>query len=169
MSSKQSFPDSFLCKDQIEKSKEDHLPQHSWIGEGQEGTGTVDSILPLKLSTTLVRKLMEKAQVEGVSIEDLASELLAEGLVLRAWEIVEKKNAMRSPSNNPNASNNNHRNQKFGFRSQGHHVKRMGGSSYSHDNGNQTKTARQNYNHIMEDNANFLEYVRNQEKNQDKY
>ncbi len=169
MSSKQSFPESFLCKDQIEKSKEDLIPQDSWV-EVQEGAGTIESILPLKLSATLVRKLMEKAQVEGVSIEDLAGELLAEGLVLRAWEIVEKKNAMRSPSNNPNTNgSSNHRNQKFGFRGQGHHVKRMNGSNYSHDNGSPPKTARQNYNHIMEDNANFLEYVRNQEKNQDKY
>ncbi len=151
MPSKQKSPDSVICGDKVENHEAE-------LGEDR-------SVLTLNLSATLKRKLTEKAQIEGVSVQDFAKELLAEGLVLRAWEIVEKKNAMRGVnSSNATASQptNNYRGQKVGYRShQNSHVKRMPDS-------NSKNISRQSYKNIMDDNANFLEYVRNQEK-RDRY
>ena len=121
-----------------------------------------ESKLTLKLSATLIRKLTEKAQVEGVSVQDFASELLAEGLVLRAWEIMEKKGAMRAQGPSPQGGAGFRSNNKPGYRSNGHqHGKRS-------DSGGQKGVSRQSYKNIMEDSANFLEYVRSQEK-KDRY
>ena len=38
--------------------------------------------------------MLEKSKREGISIDDLATELLSEGVVLRAWEIIERKMTM---------------------------------------------------------------------------
>ena len=62
----------------------------------------------LKLTATLYRKLCEKSKKEGVTVNELASELLAEGLVLRAWEIMERKIAMKQPAHSNSANNNSH-------------------------------------------------------------
>lgn len=51
--------------------------------------------VPLTVSATLFRQICTKARKEGIEPSQLASELLAEGLVLRAWEIMERKVAMR--------------------------------------------------------------------------
>ena len=47
--------------------------------------------IELSLTTTLYQKLRDKSKKEGVTVNELVSELLAEGLVLRAWEIMERK------------------------------------------------------------------------------
>ncbi len=168
MPSKQKSPDSIKCREQTDKIEEE-IDGSSDLSteESKEESESKESILSVRLSATLVRKLGEKAQIEGVSVEDFAGELLAEGLVLRAWEIVEKKNAMRGVnSSGPSSPQGNYRNQKFGYRNnQNGYVKRM-----SNDSGSTPKSnTRQSYKNIMEDNANFLEYVRSQEKNRDKY
>ncbi len=138
-----------------------------------------DSKLVLHLSQSLTRKLIAKASSEGVKVSDLAAELLSEGLVLRAWEIMERKTTMRGPSANnfnPQPSRNQNRQ---GFRGQGNG---NGGNSYGngqqsaqqgrgrgHGNGqaqNGGVGRRMNYSQIMDDSANFLEYVRSQEKKQ---
>ena len=144
--------------------------------------------LNLQLSQSLTKKLAAKAQLEGVSIEDFATELIAEGLVLRAWEIMERKSAMRG--NHPPANNGGQSRQgRYGFRSggsqgsgrnrsqnghssnysHGHNQTQNGNSGYSgnsNGNGNQSHGRRSNYKNIMDDNASFLEYVRSQEKKQ---
>jgi hypothetical protein len=78
--------------------------------------------------------------------------LLAEGVVLRAWEIVERKNQMRGSHSGSQAShggrsgNHNSRNHNR------HNKNSRGGMSHGR------------YQSIMDDKATFLEYVRNQER-----
>ena len=166
MPSKQKSPDIIMSKEAIEKREMQigELGDDESTQECRGNSGTKTGPLILNLSASLLRKLTDKAQVEGVSVQDFASELLAEGLVLRAWEIVEKKNAMRGMNSNNSSPqpNNSYRGSKVGYRNnQNSHVKRMPDSG-------QKSVSRQNYKNIMEDNANFLEYVRSQEK-RDRY
>lgn len=99
--------------------------------------------IDLQLTRALHLKLSKLAGDEGVSLEQLIQELLAEGATLRAWEVVERKSAMRDPG----ASQ---RRPSHGQGPQHHHNRRPPPGKGS--------TA------WMEDKAAFLEYVRNQEK-----
>lgn len=161
----------------------DHL--ESDLDEGEFDEDQVElgqkALLPvpltLKLSRSLVRKLTDNAREEGVTMEELAAELVAEGVVLRAWEIVEKKAAMRGGNSAPRDQggfNNRQGNSLSGNQSQGNH-----GSNHNphaprqqFQGGNkmaQKKLQRQARQHanamdLMSDKAAFLEYVRNQEK-----
>jgi hypothetical protein len=101
--------------------------------------------LTVQISAALKEKLARTAQEEGVSIDVLAQELLAEGVVLRAWEIIERKSAMRG---NSQPSHHHHQQQH-----RPHRHGNGGGHRRHQPNGN-----------WMEDRAAFLEYVRNQEK-----
>ena len=134
--------------------------------------------LYVKISQTLKRKLISKAQQEGVSLSELVSELLAEGLVLRAWEIVERKAAMRGGKNDNSNSNLNNRaqNSKYSGRTTSGSSYSSGRSRYVNNQNssmqhgqnisrNTGSSRKFNYNQIMDDSANFLEYVRSQEKN----
>ncbi|MBC61890.1 MAG: hypothetical protein CMP11_05485 [Zetaproteobacteria bacterium] len=118
-------------------------------------------LLNLKVSLSFFKKLSEKARFEGVSVEDFARELLSEGLVLRAWEIIEGKNAMRSQNTVRTPRNN--------FRNSSHsRTKPVGYSNNSQSKQkpgqNQQNRRNHKYSNIMNDSANFIEYVRNQEK-----
>lgn len=116
----------------------------------------IDNEIKVKLSEALCRKLHQQAQEESLTIEELVRELLAESVVLRAWEIIERKNQMRGgPQNNPQAGRpqNNHNNNNHNHR--GNHRKGGGHRGMS----------QMRYNSIMDDKASFLEYVRNQERN----
>jgi hypothetical protein len=130
--------------------------------------------LSLRIGKSLLRKLTEYAQEEGVSREELAAELISEGIVLRAWEIVEKKATMRG--GNAHSNNNFNRNGNAAPGNQGNSV---AGHTQGHQQrfqhqqgGNkmaQRKLQRQARQHansmdLMSDKAAFLEYVRNQEK-----
>lgn len=114
--------------------------------------------LQLALSRSLLRKLKEQAADEGISLDEFISELLAESVVLRAWEIVERKNAMKGNNsvggnnNNPRNPNNNNRNNN--------NNNQQGRGNKGHRGMNH-----QRYQSIMDDKASFLEYVRNQERN----
>ncbi|MFK7825000.1 MAG: hypothetical protein AB8G05_12640 [Oligoflexales bacterium] len=130
-----------------------------------------ENTLTISLSKALYKKLKSKASVEGVSPQDLASELLAEGLVLRAWEIMERKSTMRQSSNGGNYNQGGNRSgHKQSYRNGSQNGYNRGRSSnhnnsnYSNSNNNSGQNRRGNYQHILEDSANFLEYVRNQEK-----
>ena len=113
----------------------------------------------ISLSSSVQKKLSQKAADEGVTPSELAAELIAEGLVLRAFEIAERKQAMRGGSSsggntgsNSGRSNQRSRNQNSGSRRGGQNRRGGGGGGGG------------NYKNIMEDSASFLEYVRNQEK-----
>lgn len=125
--------------------------------------------LSLQVSKALRKRLEHSAREEGISVEDLASELLAEGLVLRAWEIVERKSAMRGGGGNPQQQqqrqgNNRHQGHGGGNNKQGH----GGGNNNKHGGGRMNKrhAAHATSLNLMEDKAAFLEYVRNQERKQ---
>lgn len=117
-----------------------------------------DDLLKLKLSRSLMKKLHQQAEDEGLSIEDFVSELLAESVVLRAWEIVERKNQMRQPSGNSVQSNQ--RSQNMGNSGSNHGNNSGRGGNRRHRGG----MSHGRYQSIMDDKATFLEYVRNQER-----
>ncbi len=128
---------------------------------GGDDEGAAGYEFSIVVGTSLGRKLIEQSEDEGLSVEQYMSELLAESVVFRAWELAERKIQMRGGNsqgnqqnpqhrgggnNSNNSSNNNNRNKGGGGRN------RRGGMSQSR------------YQNIMDDKATFLEYVRNQER-----
>ncbi len=111
--------------------------------------------LHVKLSKSLIRKLREQAADEGIALDEFVTELLSESVVLRAWEIVERKNQMKGGSqpmgNNrstgPQQQNRNNNQQQGQRNTKGHR-----GMNHSR------------YQNIMEDKGAFMEYVRGQER-----
>jgi len=140
--------------------------------EGLEGAPEpLPENLTIRISKALHRKLRDYAREEGVSIDELISELLAEGVVLRAFEIVERKQTMRGGNNQPHRNQQNgnvNGNVAHGNTQQGNQQHRnqfqQGGNRQA-----QKKLQRQARQHanamdLLQDKAAFLEYVRNQEK-----
>lgn len=127
---------------------EEDLSVKEHMNELGRGNALADNVLSVKLSKSLFKKLQKQATDEGVSLEDFVSELLAESVVLRAWEIVERKSQMRT---SPNQNVNN-----------------MSGNSHGGQSGNSRnrkgRMSHGRYQSIMDDKATFLEYVRNQER-----
>ena len=134
-----------------------------------------DVPLTVKISRQLHLKLMRSAQEEGVNLEALVQELLAEGATLRAWEIIERKQAMRSggaataggqhaagnrPFNAPYQNGNGNSRHANGNRPVG----AGNGARHNHNRSGGNGRGQMNPNAWMEDKAAFLEYVRNQEK-----
>ncbi|NRA67092.1 MAG: hypothetical protein HRU19_21565 [Pseudobacteriovorax sp.] len=112
------------------------------------------SSLEVAVSNSLRKKLERQAAEEGIELQDFISELLAESVVLRAWEIVERKNQMRGSGNSQSGNRNNYNGN---------------GNNNSGRNGNRGGKGRSGMSHgryqsIMDDKATFLEYVRNQER-----
>jgi hypothetical protein len=112
--------------------------------------------LRVKLSKSLVRKLREQAADEGIGLEEFVTELLSESVVLRAWEIVERKNQMKGgqPSMGNGRGNGPHNNSQQNRNGQGHR------GNKGHRGMNHSR-----YQTIMEDKGAFMEYVRGQERN----
>lgn len=157
MSSK--LKSSVQSENDIDNASSDPLPEG--LPSQICGREKASSGLTLKLSETLHKKLCAKAQHEGVSPQELAQELLAEGLVLRAWEIIEKKQAMRGASSGGLAQNHHSSSGRQGrFRANSN--SRRGGGSYD-------QQRKGHYRNLMEDRANFLEYVRAQEKKDQRF
>ena len=119
-----------------------------------------DHQIRLKVSESLYQRVKFQAEDEGISINEFLIELISEGVVLRAWEILEKKATMRGATNS---------HQSFNGSGNGNH--RHGNNHHRRNFNNQNNHRRgglnnQRYQNIMEDKASFLEYVRNQEKQQ---
>lgn len=139
-----------------------------------------DPILSLQLSAALHYKLQHQAKDEGISVEALAQEMLAESVVLRAWEIAERKNAMRGPhshagSGGPNYGREGQQRPPYGANGQangntrhprGYERPSSASPELTHHQTRPTTGPgqRRPNNAWMEDKAAFLEYVRNQEK-----
>jgi hypothetical protein len=127
-------------------------------------------VLSVRMSKSLYKKLQYTAQDEMVPLDDFAGELLAEGLVLRAWEIMERKSAMRGggPGHGAPHGNQRHGGGGNGNQRHGNHQGGKGGNNRHHRQGsNRQNTRAQNHANtlnLMEDKAAFLEYVRNQER-----
>ena len=177
MSNQEDFASPNEIRNEIHHEA-DFAPGNS--GEPAETESGMSS-LSLKVSRALKKRLEMSARDEGVTVQDLASELLAEGLVLRAWEIVERKSAMRSGAGPAAGSTQQHQqHQRQGNVRQGHSGggsspnRHGGGGSNSsapnrHGGGGGGRMNKRHANHaaslnVMEDKAAFLEYVRNQER-----
>lgn len=142
-----------------------------------------EPILALRPSVPLHAKLIAQARDEGISVESLALEMLAESVVLRAWEIVERKNAMRGHNQGqpPHQRNPNYRPPRSGNYGDGSFNNSASGHSNGHPSGHhnghynnqhsghgQPRDQRGGYRRPhqgwKDDQSQFLEYVRNQEK-----
>jgi len=160
----------------IEEPSAKSLPDFQGEAEEEfEGLDGAPEPLPenltIRISKALHRKLRDNAREEGVSIDELISELLAEGVVLRAFEIVERKQTMRGGNHQQHRNQQNgnvNGNVSHGNTQQGNQQHRnqfqQGGNRQA-----QKKLQRQARQHanamdLLQDKAAFLEYVRNQEK-----
>lgn len=135
-------------------------------GANSPAAGTPLSVV---LSQSLHRKLLESAKQEGVPVDDLVRELLAEGIVIRAWEIMERKFQMQSRQHPQQQGRGD-------FHGKGHFGKRPGGGGGQggggrgfrgpHDKGGRRGGGggggRPQFN--IDDKAEWLEYLRRQEK-----
>lgn len=133
--------------------------QAAALGLEAPSSTPVEGPFEVTLTRALKSKLANMARDEGVDLEQLVQELLAESVTLRAWEIIERKNAMRGASDGSSQ-------QGAGRPFQPNGPRRPGGNSYA---GQQQQGGRRPPpggigNAWMEDKAAFLEYVRNQEK-----
>ncbi len=135
-------------------------PRHDSRRESQ--SNTANDGLKIRLSESLVKKLKEQAADEGISLEEFVAELLAESVVLRAWEIVERKNAMKGPSGQGQQQGRGY-NQNPGQNKGNNNNQRSGNHNNQGNKGHRGMTHAR-YQTIMDDKATFLEYVRNQEK-----
>ena len=132
------------------------VDNHSYNGISRgPNASQQEAILEIKISGSLFRKLKDLSRTEGLSMDELATELVAEGCVVRAWELVERKATMKNLGGNTTHSGAPSHNNRGG-----------GGFNNKQNYNPKSKEGRNNYNKIMEDNAHFLEYVRNQEKRQ---
>lgn len=113
--------------------------------------------LQIKLSRALIRKLKDQAADEGISLEEFVCELLAEGVVLRAWEIVERKNQMKGNPGGQPMGNNRGNSGNVAGQNNGNRGGNRGNKGHRGMNP-------MRYQNIMEDKASFLEYVRSQER-----
>jgi hypothetical protein len=123
-----------------------------------------DSGLTIRISKELQAKLKYQAEDEGITLHEYISELLAEGAVLRAWEIVERKAQMRGVHNGP--SHPQQQNQRHNGNGNGHGGRRndrFNGANNNNNNSNR-RMSNNRYQSIMDDKASFLEYVRSQER-----
>ena len=124
--------------------------------------------LSLQISRALYFRMKHQAREEGLSLEEYAVELLAEGVVLRAWEIIEKKGQMRGVAASPGNSNAPRQQQgqgNSGNNARGHSQQQSQGSNNNNNRKGPGRMSQNRYQSIMDDKANFLEYVRSQERN----
>ena len=140
----------------------DHSRESSSSAEAETVTVTDAHVLTVTLSESLFRKLQHKSHGEGVSMQELARELLAEGVILRAWEILERNKAMMRPNSNTSGFSNENRSRSPNSRPQSTMQKPRSGFQHPNPNGPQRRPS--NYRNILEDSANFIEYVRSQER-----
>jgi predicted DNA binding CopG/RHH family protein len=187
---KELFQDDLIAAEEINATNLDQaVPVETALNQeksvASRGASTVSSgaieakvsSLNLTLSESLVQRLRQKASAEGVAVEEFIAELLSEGLVLRAWEIMERKVALKQPNQNNNSNsrsgggspqrfNNSVRGNQGGGNFNGNRPRPQGGGQQNggQQNGGQQGNRRNNYKNIMEDQGSFMEYVRNQEK-----
>lgn len=116
---------------------------------------------PLTINVTrkLQKKLIEQAHEEGVSLDEYISEILAESVTLRAWEILERNAGMKTNPNRQNAQNQGNSNQQSSGGNRGNRGNQRGGNK-----GGRRGMSHSRYQNIMDDQAAFREYVRNQER-----
>jgi len=120
--------------------------------------------LSLTLTRSLHRKVVQVARDEGVSIEEFLSELVAEGVVIRAWEIAERKSAMRGGGGGNSYNQGRSGPPQGGGSQQQQRGGGGGGGGGGHNRKGYRGMSQNRYQAIMEDKASFVEYVRSQER-----
>jgi hypothetical protein len=115
----------------------------------------------IRLSQSLHDKLLESAHDEGIGVDELAKEILAEGVTMRIWDILERRARTREgqmlQNHGQNASPGN---QKYGHH-KGHGNHKGGGNHHGRGN-----SRHERYQDILNDSAAFMDYVRKKEGNQ---
>ena len=131
------------------------------------------NIINISISGSLKRKLADSAKKEGLSLENLACELISEGLVLRAWEIVEQKKFLAPNSqqnrfkkvNNLQRKNYGNMNQKSNQQDQRQYHQMRTNYSKKNNYEPSRNSSVSSFDPNNTDQASFIEYIRNQEKN----
>ena len=163
------------CEDNSQKNMSSQIRTQSDIFDVEDDFSPEQNIdgqeFVIRISKSLHRKINSQAQDEGLTLQEFAAELLTEGVVVRAWEIVERKNQMRGlgntqPSNRSSGANssNSHNNSNSNSNSNGagQYGRNPNNRKQQHHRGGMSHTR---YQSIMDDKATFLEYVRQQERN----
>ncbi|MBF0440908.1 MAG: hypothetical protein HQK54_03300 [Oligoflexales bacterium] len=153
------FDEEVYNEYQVGSDDEMFSSSHGEIENDSEAGKTDMGELRINLSRSLCKKIKQQAQEEGLTVNEYIMELLSEGVVVRAWEIVERKNQMRGQAHHSvHSQSNSSRNSASTGHVRGHNNSRKG----LHHRGGMTPGR---YQAIMDDKASFLEYVRNQERN----
>jgi hypothetical protein len=113
--------------------------------------GTAAGTLAVPVSAALRRQLDAQAQEDGISSGQLAAELLAEGLVLRAWDLQGRPNGRAPVPGQQTAS-------------QASGAPGRGPRRHRQDNRGDRQRAPRAAATDMDDQATFLAYVRQQER-----
>lgn len=117
----------------------DNKPQPNQTINNPETQNPNIKNLSIQISHSLYNKLLDLTKKEGLrSVEDLVIEILSQGVMLKAWEILEKK---FSEQKNQSLQHNQ-----------------------SYNKGSKKNFSRNQYFNIMDDKAAFLEYVRSLDK-----
>jgi hypothetical protein len=122
----------------------------------------IEREITVRPSDSLFKKLKEQAEEEGLGLEEYCMELLAEAAVVRAWELVERKLTMRGGNAGGGNQQQQHRNNQNRHGNHGNNNNRRDNKGGGHNNRRGMSHSR--YQNIMDDKATFLEYVRNQER-----
>ena len=112
--------------------------------------GQLDGRVSAKLSASLHRELLYLARAEGMPLDVLAAELLAESLALRSARELRAGVGKRDRDGNQRDGNRREQSQPGRQR----------------DDSGRRRRERSSYTDIMQDKASFLEYVRGQEQSQ---
>lgn len=111
-----------------------------------------ETAIVIKISQSLKTKLIEKSQDEGISVDAFISELLAEGLASRLFEL----RRLGPPQ---------HQGQHQGQQQRHHNNgQRSGSRNFQNNRGGRQQNSREKYFNIMDDKAAFIDYVRNMDK-----
>ena len=127
--------------------------------------------LTVKLSRSLYAKLLESAHDEGIAVDELAKEILAEGVTLRIWDILDRRMRTREGEmlhhqQNRGPQGGQNRGNQGNQGNQGNPGNNKGGHNRQHQGGPKGRNDRrqERYNNILNDGPSFLEYVRQLDK-----
>lgn len=126
--------------------------------------------LHLTLSRSLYGKLLESAHDEGIAVEELAKEILTEGVSLRIWDILERRlrtregEMLQANSQRQQQGGNNRNGNHKGGNHRGNHGNHGNHGNQGNQKNNRNERRQERYNNILNDGPTFLEYVRQLDK-----
>jgi hypothetical protein len=131
--------------------------------------------LTVRLSRSLYGKLLESAHDEGIGVEELAKEILAEGVSLRIWDILERRSRtregemlrqqpQRSQQGSGNPGNQINQGNQGNQGNPGNHRGGQNRGGHGPNKNNRNDRRQERYNNILNDGPTFLEDVRQLDK-----